>query len=83
MGHLEEKKLLRVIGILFFGSLGCGAEVLIAQQVRDTVHSDTTEVASGGSPVTLPEFGADFKGFAQGLSLTRDMSGLCNMRIVR
>ena len=58
--------MLRVIGILFFGSLGCGAEVLIAQQVMDTVHSDTTEVASGGSPVTLPEFGADFKGFAPG-----------------
>ena len=66
MGHLEEKKLLRVIGILFFGSLGCGAEVLIAQQVRDTVHPDTTEVASGGSSLNLPEFGADFKGFAQG-----------------
>ena len=58
--------MLRVIGILFFGSLGCGAEVSNAQQVRGAVHSDTTGVASSGSPVNLPEFGADFKGFAEG-----------------
>ena len=66
MGYLEEAKLLCFVRILFFVSLVCGTEVLVAEQVRDAVHSDTTQGASIGSPITLSEFGADFKGFEQG-----------------
>ena len=78
--------MLRVIGIIGAVSLVCGAGVLIAEKERDAFSPDTTlgnTQLITEDTTTLPDFGAEFKGFAHGVSLTCDMSGLCNRRIVR
>ena len=61
--------MLRVIGIICAVSLVCGAGVLIAEKERDAFSPDTTlgnTQLITEDTTTLPEFGADFKGFAQG-----------------
>ena len=61
--------MLRFIGIICAVSLVCGAGVLIAEKERDAFSPDTTlgnTQLITEDTTTLPDFGAEFKGFAHG-----------------